>query len=90
MSYKKKQQWYITGRSTYHHTNKPMNRNKHTITTHHMGEETEKAASTCAVVTNIVPRRGATRYRNQLPPEHLHHGTVVLKLHMHDRRSSDP
>jgi hypothetical protein len=52
-----------------------------------MEEETEKAVNTCAVVTNVVPRRGATRYRNQLPPEHLHHGTVILKLHIHDGRS---
>jgi hypothetical protein len=46
-----------------------------------------RSSDTCAVVTNAVTRRGATRCRNHLPPEHLHHGTVVLKLHIHDRRS---
>jgi hypothetical protein len=92
MSFKKKQHWYMTGRSTHHHTNKPMNKNKHTRhntppTPTTWERRPKQAADTCAVVADAVPRRGATHCRNQRPSGLLHHGTVALKLHIHERRS---
>jgi hypothetical protein len=92
MSYKEKQHWYITDRSTHHHTNKPMNSFKHTRhnttpSTPTWERRPEQAPDTCAAVANVVPRRGATRYRHQRPPDLLHHGTINLKLQIHNRRS---
>jgi hypothetical protein len=84
-----KQHCYITGRSTHHHTNKPMNINALDTppSTSKWERRPNQAADTCAVVTNVVPRRGATRCKHQKLPKLLHHGTVILKLHMSACRS---
>jgi hypothetical protein len=70
MSCKKKQHSYITGQSTHHHTNKPMNRNKSTQqstppTTTTWERRSKQATDTSAVVTDAVPRRGVTHCRNK-------------------------
>jgi hypothetical protein len=62
MSYKKKQQCYIMGRSTHHHTNRPQNMNKRTRhntppSSTKWEKRSQEAANTRTVVTNTVSRR---------------------------------
>jgi hypothetical protein len=47
----------------------------------------KQAAETCAVVTNAGSRQSCNSLHARTARELLHHGTVTLRLHIHDRRS---
>jgi hypothetical protein len=88
MSYKKKQQLYITRRSGHHHMNKPQDRNKRTqhntpppSTTWERISKQSRRHQQC-----VTPKPQPAAGLND-PPELLQHGTITLKLHT---RSSIP
>jgi hypothetical protein len=80
MSFKnKKHCYYITGRSGHHHTNKPLNTNKHTpplLTT--WETSSKQAVNTRGVVTNVVPRRSYSLLQVRTPPQPLNAEELFL------------
>jgi hypothetical protein len=64
-----------------------MHPTQHIIILNQMGVKIDRAANTCAVVTNAASRRSRNPLQVRTTPELLHQGIVTLQLHIHARRS---
>ena len=89
-SYKKKKHSYITRQSEHHHhtNNARKQRTQQNTTPPQSGRGSERGRHElrCCRQRYATPR-AAARCKPERLPELLHHGTVTLKPHKHNRRS---